>query len=36
MIGLFIKSGRAWFWVLLAWLLIVELARVIGGYPLNA
>ena len=36
MIGLFIKSGRAWFRELLAWLLIVELARVIGGYPLNA
>jgi hypothetical protein len=29
MIGLFIKRG--WFWELLFWLLIVELARLIGG-----
>jgi len=29
MIGLFIKRG--WFWELLLWLLILELARVIGG-----
>ena len=31
MIGLFIKSGRGWFWELMFWLLIVELARLIGG-----
>jgi hypothetical protein len=30
MIGLFIKRG--WFWELMFWLLIVELARLIGGY----
>jgi hypothetical protein len=29
MIGLFIKRG--WFWELMFWLLIVELAKVIGG-----
>jgi hypothetical protein len=29
MIGLFIKRG--WFWELVFWLLIVELARLIGG-----
>jgi hypothetical protein len=29
MIGLFIKRG--WFWELLFWLLIVELARLMGG-----
>jgi hypothetical protein len=29
MIGLFIKRG--WFWELLLWLLVLELARVIGG-----
>ena len=29
MIGLFIKRG--WFWELMFWLLIVELARLIGG-----
>jgi hypothetical protein len=29
MIGLFIKRG--WFWELLVWLLVLELARVIGG-----
>jgi hypothetical protein len=28
MISLFIKSGWGWFWELLFWLLIVELARV--------
>jgi hypothetical protein len=31
MIGLFFKSSRGWFWELMFWLLIVELARVIGG-----
>jgi hypothetical protein len=31
MIGLFTKWGRGWFWELMFWLLIVELARVIGG-----
>ena len=31
MIGLFIKSGRVWFWELMFWLLILELARVIGS-----
>jgi hypothetical protein len=30
MISLFIKSGRGWFWELMLWLFIVELARVIG------
>ena len=29
MIGLFIKRG--WVWELMFWLLIVELAKVIGG-----
>jgi hypothetical protein len=29
MIGLFIKRG--WFWELVFWLLVLELARVIGG-----
>jgi hypothetical protein len=29
MIGLFIKRG--WFWELMFWLLVLELARVIGG-----
>jgi hypothetical protein len=29
MIGLFIKRG--WFWELLLWLLVLELARMIGG-----
>jgi hypothetical protein len=29
MIGLFIKRG--WFWELMCWLCILELARVIGG-----
>jgi hypothetical protein len=31
MIGLFIKSGRGCFWEALLWLLVLELARVIGG-----
>jgi hypothetical protein len=31
MIGLFIKSGRGWFCELMFWLLILELARLIGG-----
>jgi hypothetical protein len=31
MIGLFTKCSRAWFWELLLWLLVLELARVIGG-----
>jgi hypothetical protein len=31
MIGLFTKCSRGWFWELMFWLLIVELARVIGG-----
>jgi hypothetical protein len=31
MIGLFIKSGRGCFWELMFWLLILELARYIGG-----
>jgi hypothetical protein len=30
MIGLFTKCSRGWFWELMFWLLIVELARVIG------
>jgi hypothetical protein len=30
-IRLFIKSGRGWFWELLLWLLVLELARLIGG-----
>jgi hypothetical protein len=25
------KSGRGWFYEMLLWLLVVELARVIGG-----
>jgi hypothetical protein len=29
MIGLFIK--RRWFWELMFWLLVLELARMIGG-----
>jgi hypothetical protein len=29
MIGLFIKRG--WFWELVLWLLVLELARLIGG-----
>jgi hypothetical protein len=29
MIGLFIKRG--WFWELMLWLLVLELARLIGG-----
>jgi hypothetical protein len=29
MIGLFIKRG--WFWEVMFWLLVLELARVIGG-----
>ena len=29
MVGLFIKRGR--FWEVLLWLLVLELARVIGG-----
>jgi hypothetical protein len=29
MIGLFIKRG--WFWELMFWLLVLELARMIGG-----
>jgi hypothetical protein len=29
MIGLFIKRG--WFWELAFWLLVLELARMIGG-----
>jgi hypothetical protein len=28
---LLFKSGRGWFWELLLWLLVLELARVIGG-----
>jgi hypothetical protein len=31
MIGLFIKGGRGWLWELLFRLLVLELARVIGG-----
>jgi hypothetical protein len=31
MIGLFAKCGRGWFWELLLWLLVLELARMIGG-----
>ncbi len=32
MIALFIKSGRAgWVWEALLWLLVLELARLIGG-----
>jgi hypothetical protein len=31
MIGLFTKCGRGWFGELLFWLLVLELARVIGG-----
>jgi hypothetical protein len=31
MILLFTKCSRGWFWELLAWLLVLELARVIGG-----
>jgi hypothetical protein len=31
MIALFIKSGRGWFWELLAWVLLLLLARLIGG-----
>jgi hypothetical protein len=31
MIALFTKCSRRWFWELLLWLLIVELAKVIGG-----
>ena len=30
MIALFTKCGRAWFWELMFWLLVLELARVIG------
>jgi hypothetical protein len=29
MIGLFIKRG--WFWEVMFWLLVLELARMIGG-----
>jgi hypothetical protein len=31
MIALFIKFGWGWFWELLLWLLVLGLARVIGG-----
>jgi hypothetical protein len=30
MIALFTRCGRGWFWELLLWLLVLELARVIG------
>jgi hypothetical protein len=31
MIRLLARCGRGWFWELLLWLLVLELARVIGG-----
>jgi hypothetical protein len=31
MIGLFTKCAQGWFWEALLWLLVLELARVIGG-----
>jgi hypothetical protein len=31
MIALLFKSGRGWPWELMFWLLVLELARVIGG-----